>query len=101
MQSWFDNNNFPGCVDYGVSNMPDNMININVYPNPTTDIIYISIPNGTHLDFSYKVFNLLGEKIIEGPLTTNTINLSSLSRQIYILELYSIGFKKLVKIVRI
>lgn len=103
VQSWFDNNNFPGCVDYnvGVSNIHEDNINIEIYPNPTSGIIYISIPNGNHLDFSYKVFNLLGEKIIEGPLTTNTINLSSLSRQIYILELYSIGFKKQVKIVRI
>ena len=75
-----------------------NVINtIKIYPNPTSDYIYINIEN-SDID-SVKVYSMQGKEV----LTTNTknVNLSDLSSGIYIVMVRSIEGKTYsVKIVK-
>ncbi len=55
-----------------------------IYPNPSSDIIYINSENNFN---EYKIFNLLGEEIINGNLNhqsdLNSINVNSLENGTY------------------
>lgn len=74
-----------------------NLANVQVHPNPATDILNVSIQNG--LIFKIDVYNLLGKKLFTS--TKTKINLESLVKGVYLLKIRSEdgGFitKKLVK----
>jgi len=74
-----------------------NLANVQLHPNPATDILNISIQNG--LIFKIDVYNLLGKKMFTS--TKTKINLESLVKGVYLLKIRSEdgGFitKKLVK----
>jgi hypothetical protein len=79
---------------------------INIYPNPTTGLLYIDyeffngLENGTQLD----IFDLLGKKILTRPLTSTAekieLDLNDLHCGIYIVSFRNkgkmIGMKKIV-----
>lgn len=84
-----------GCKDDTVQRiaLPDfaslhdlSAIGITVYPNPTTDVVYIDNQSGK--TFQYSLFSITGEVITSNTLTgTNeSIDLSSLPKGIYILR---------------
>jgi hypothetical protein len=60
---------------------------IGLYPNPTSSILNISIPNLTE-PLAYKIINLLGEIIIEGEFTNEetTIDASLFSERTYFIK---------------
>ena len=74
-----------------------NLANVQVHPNPATDILNISIQNG--LIFKIDVYNLLGKKLLTS--TKTKINIESLAKGVYLLKIRSEdgGFitKKLIK----
>lgn len=57
---------------------------IKLYPNPTTSILNVS---SVSENATFKVYNLLGQTIINGKLSNNSINVSNISAGVYILEL--------------
>ncbi|NRR93310.1 T9SS type A sorting domain-containing protein [Winogradskyella undariae] len=62
---------------------------INLYPNPTTNILNVDLTNLDE-DVSYQVFNILGQDIQKGSLksnTTNVLNLSSYQSGVYFIKL--------------
>ena len=68
---------------------------LNVYPNPFTDIIKISVPEEeTHNEI--KVYDLTGTSVHSEPYTWNKINLGFLSEGIYIIRIGPFS-KKVVK----
>jgi hypothetical protein len=84
------------------SNNPVNVIDfdtndksINVYPNPTTNNITISISKeDISKPLTWKLYDLNGKIMLSG--FTNTINLESLSKGIYILKVNDFN-KKIIK----
>lgn len=74
-----------------------NLANVQVHPNPATDILNISIQNG--LIFKIDVYNLLGKKIFTS--TKTKINIESLAKGVYLLKIRSedggVITKKLIK----
>jgi hypothetical protein len=74
-----------------------NLANVQLHPNPATDILNISIQNG--LIFKIDVYNLLGKKMFTS--TKTKINIESLAKGVYLLKIRSEdgGFttKKLIK----
>ena len=62
---------------------------INVYPNPAVDRIYIHIPEKQN--FELQIFNILGECIVQKELSSgsNKIDISSLAKGIYVVQLTS------------
>ncbi|WP_083426215.1 immunoglobulin-like domain-containing protein [Tenacibaculum todarodis] len=57
-----------------------------LYPNPAIDIININ-PNFGAIQSKYRITNLLGQVITSGSIRNNSINVSTLKRGIYLLEL--------------
>ena len=57
-----------------------------VYPNPAENILNINQSFGS-INSSYRIINLLGQTIKKGIIKNNSINISSLKKGIYILEL--------------
>jgi hypothetical protein len=59
-------------------------LEFNISPNPATDAIYI---NTNCLQFSYKIFNQTGQAVIQGENAQQTINIATLEKGIYLLQL--------------
>ena len=72
-----------------------------LYPNPVKDSISISLPGG-HDKGSFLIYNVLGQKISENDITSQTSNISlkSLEKGIYVYKLESGVFSKTGKIVK-
>ena len=75
----------------GVSNMSTS--EILVYPNPSNDYIALYKPVAVVKPCSYKLYNLLGEALMENAISGNSekIELSSLAKGMYILRIYEDG----------
>ncbi len=58
---------------------------LNIYPNPTTDIINISLPQNTTVK-TVEIYNLSGEKM-HSQNNVNSISLSTFEKGIYILKI--------------
>ncbi|MBQ6269983.1 MAG: Omp28-related outer membrane protein, partial [Bacteroidetes bacterium] len=60
-------------------------INLSVYPNPATDILYIN--NDNLFGAEYEIYDMSGKLIIKDINTTNTINVEQLSTGTYSLKI--------------
>ncbi len=81
----------------------DDEIEITVYPNPTSDIIYIDY-NLNRYDHAFMVlYNLLGEALLreEVYISTATVkmDLSGLPKGVYLLNVYNEYFKRNYKVI--
>jgi subtilisin family serine protease len=72
-----------------------------LYPNPVNDSISISLPGG-HDKGSFLIYNILGQKISDNDITSQTSNISlkSLDKGIYVYKLESGVFSKTGKIIK-
>lgn len=66
----------------------ENLVSLNIYPNPTSDFISINLKENTNLD--YKLLDLSGKEIESGTLSNleNKINLNALNTAVYLLNIY-------------
>lgn len=64
-----------------------NKLKLNIYPNPTTDILNFNWNNNQTI--SITIYNTVGQAIMSSELTktTNKINTSNLSKGIYLIEI--------------
>lgn len=92
LRDWLDPNNTNAMsVTYHAPNMgvadvvPAN--EVKVYPNPSNGIFNVSL--GDAFEMSYEVYNILGQTVKSGKLTTdnNTVNLTNSQEGVYILKL--------------
>ncbi len=62
---------------------------INLYPNPTTDLVYISFPGVEINTVSYSILNTLGEKISTGFISENNyqVDLTNFPNGMYTIEI--------------
>ena len=86
-ESLINNHNW-NIVDLGLNcstlNIDDqNQLDISIYPNPTSDIVYI---NGNYSQLKVGVFDILGKQLMNKSIT-NTIDISQLEKGVYILKL--------------
>ena len=79
------------CID-NVGNFPlsSNTINqeiISIYPNPSSDFIYINRKDSDN--YTISLFNILGELIIDKKINLQQLNLSNLPNGQYFLKIES------------
>jgi len=60
-----------------------NQLDILIYPNPTSDIVYI---DGNYSQLNVVVYDILGKLVMNKP-TTISIDISQLEKGVYILQL--------------
>jgi hypothetical protein len=56
---------------------------IKLYPNPTTSILNVS---SVSENATFKVYNLLGQTVMNGRISNNSINVSNFTAGVYIIE---------------
>ena len=60
---------------------------LQVYPNPASDRLMISIPQSAELmNANYKVSDISGRIILEGKLQQNQVNVSALAKGVYTIQ---------------
>lgn len=67
-----------------------NLSNINIYPNPVKDILYINSPNPNFLPESYEIYNITGQLIFYKNIQSQedlTVDTSSLSSGVYFIKI--------------
>ena len=69
------------CSTAGVDDQ--NQLDISIYPNPTSDIVYI---DGNYTQLKVIIYNVLGKEILNKSIT-NSIDISHLDNGVYILQL--------------
>ena len=75
------------------------LIYFNVYPNPSKNGIFNFI-SGDASDYFIEVFDISGRMVISKTQIENTINLSSLSKGIYLAKVNSDGKTKTIKLIK-
>ncbi len=68
-----------------------------IYPNPATDVLNIA---HNFSDVSYKLYTLEGRLVVQGQLTGASINVSEMSKGMYLLQLNADGFSETKKILK-
>ena len=69
------------CSTAGVDDQ--NQLDISIYPNPTSDIVYI---DGNYTQLKVVVYDILGKQVMNKSIT-NKIDISQLEKGVYILQL--------------
>lgn len=87
---WINNTNiqyyYSNFNNLGISEL--NKTNFNLYPNPVHDFIYIDLVNSCNENVSFKLYDLLGNKILETQLNKNNkIDIAGLNTGIYIFQI--------------
>ncbi len=102
VQRWFDNDNFPSCVNYSVGISEVNKQDlISIFPNPASSELYVIVENEDIPFFKYSINNVLGAEIKSDFLYSNKINIELLTPGIYILKLENTKNKYFVKFVKL
>jgi len=75
-----------------VNNTQNKIINVNIYPNPTEDVIYIKINNIYDKHSQLSIYNSVGALVSSNSILNNkenTINCSMLPKGIYLFKIVS------------
>jgi hypothetical protein len=73
---------------------------INIYPNPATDIIFISL--NAPIDLVYSIFDFKGRLIIEKKLEKHhKIDVSFLNQGTYLLNIKNNNYNKVIKLIKL
>jgi len=72
-------------------------LNFSVFPNPTNGVL--NITSKTPIN-RVEIYSILGKKIVDTTINTNSVDLSNLNRGIYIIKAHSnneLGIKRIIK----
>jgi hypothetical protein len=82
------------CPTAGVDDQ--NQLDISIYPNPTSDIVYVE---GNYTQLKVIIYNVLGKEILNKSIT-NSFDISHLDNGVYILQLsdgVKLSTRKIIK----
>ena len=81
-----------GCNNYaGVNEIEDFGKYVNLYPNPASNTVKLSLNNLAHSDFSYEIYNSNGQLISASAINYlySEINISDLSSGLYFVKVFN------------
>lgn len=81
-----------------VSEIKEETLDVSLYPNPSSDIVKISVPSDLK-DIQIEVFDNSGKQINLKLLSNNTFNVSNLSSGIYLVNIISDKLKTTKKLI--
>ena len=84
--------------NYPLSTSDFTLNNIIIYPNPVSDILYISSENT--VSETITIYSLNGKKVVEDITETNSIDVSTLSKGMYFIEISSESGKSIKKLIK-
>lgn len=87
-------------ISIGLNDIDLSKFNISFYPNPTKDILYIDSQDDVSF-LQINLYNVLGKRVITQSLSSKQINISSLPKGVYMLNVVEDGIvvkrEKIVK----
>ena len=86
--------NFP--IPLSVSDL--SLSKFSIYPNPVSDQLFISSKNTVIETIS--IYSLTGKKVFEGANKTNSIDVSTLSKGMYFVEISSASGKSVKRFIK-
>ena len=92
--NWTINDAGLNCATAGVDDQ--NQLHITIYPNPTSEMVYI---DGNYTQLKVVIYNVLGKELLNTSIT-NSVDISHLENGIYILQLsdgVKIATQKIIK----
>jgi hypothetical protein len=69
-----------------VSNSQSNFETLHVYPNPATSTLHVHLNGSGIKAFRYSIINLLGEPVKQGESTSEIIDISDVSKGMYLIQ---------------
>ena len=82
-----------------IENISNTSSTISVYPNPATDVLNISVSNGTKVN-NVNIYNVSGKLVTTAKVTANQINISELNNGVYFIEVLTENGKLTTKFVK-
>jgi polyhydroxybutyrate depolymerase len=91
--SRYDINGLIGCTTFSINENNGQAMDYKVFPNPFNQELTIEVKSAEASDF--EVYNIIGKLVLSGKLNslTNTIDLSSLDPNVYILKIKNQSIK--------
>jgi ELWxxDGT repeat protein len=74
--------------DLGINDVKSNKLNVNLFPNPTSTILTISMDDNSTID-SIFITDLTGKKLLEKTGNTTSINIENLANGMYLIQVFS------------
>lgn len=104
----FNNTNFTGSTQthsFSNASLSSNSFELNsisIYPNPTKDILNISVPSQLGTNVSYEILNYLGQNVLKSVSSNNnfSVNTSSFSTGVYFIKLQTEGGSKTFRFIK-
>lgn len=81
-----------GCNTYaGLGEIKDFGSHVNIYPNPASDVVKVTLANMGYSDFNYELFNAVGQRIKSGEINylITEINTGDLESGIYFMKVFN------------
>ncbi len=80
----------PGSAATGLSNNSDEELNVSIFPNPTSEKLFINFNDNNSTADRLMIVDLLGNIVLENGLSLqNEINVGDLAKGVYILQFFS------------
>jgi hypothetical protein len=79
-----------GDDDVGIADGGNLESRVRVYPNPASDILNFYIPSGKNIN-KLRIYNLLGEQVLEESEVSKGVSVSHLFKGVYIARIYLNG----------
>ncbi len=79
--TWVEHNGYVGTTE-----MPLAISEFSLFPNPVSEILFVNAVGNSLYGKNYAIYNLLGEEILNGKFNSNSIIVSQLPPQIYLIK---------------
>ena len=80
-----------------LSTQENNKLGVNIFPNPVNDVLNITkVSNNA----TFTIYNVAGQFISKGKVTNNKVNVSSLAKGVYFIEVSEKGATSKMKFIK-
>ena len=89
------------ALDIGLSLQEEDILEINIFPNPVNDVLHIKLPSESE-NATIMLLDVLGNRVLEKLLlsTDEVLNMSNLASGLYILQIKSNVESKTIKLIK-
>ncbi len=89
----------------GLANATEELANVSLYPNPATSTINIACSNANVKDFSYEIYNQMGQSVSTGAGNFNNgnveaVNIENLDKGIYFVKMFYNNNAEIIRFVK-
>ena len=79
--TWVEHNG-----NVGIPQIPASISEFALFPNPVSEILFVKVTEGFLSGKNYSIYNLLGEEVITGRFNSNSVIVSQLPPQVYLIK---------------